>query len=577
MKISLSSRPLFTAFQLLIIALTSLSCTSLFAEEKPEKNSSDETIIKVKPGTKVPESLKKRPWEKIKISKETTFFTEPVHEDGTIDYLNAINQLNKPKGLTPKNNGAALLVTVLRKEISSEVFYENLLKELELKKGAIKGPFLVNLNEAIKKENKAKREMKPGADEPVANESGADESNLAESISRPEHSLDKLMSRSQSAPWTSNEHPILAKWISENEKPLEIVEEALACPHFYLPYVTSRKGNQREILFATILPIPQQYRSVARVLKARAMMHIGEGHSLKAKKDLITIHKLARKIGSQHNTLIEQLISIAIENIALEGDRIVSLQGNLSIDQLNDYRNDLKKLGRVSNIQEAILIFERVGALDAISHLSRKGENNDLESLLGTGVHFNAFQRIFDTLTIDWNQVMKNINAWYDQYDNTDRKSFSEIQKEMKAIELKMQETKAILGDPTTAVKSVFWGRNYRSQVFSDVLLSLLAPAIGRCYYAQERSKMEMELTQITLALAAWNKENKEWPKSLKQLVPKYLLSIPNDRFNDQDLKYTSDGKTFLLYSVGDDRKDNGGKSDRNVNNERDIIVTSPK
>jgi len=50
-------------------------------------------------------------------------------------------------------------------------------------------------------------------------------------------------------------------------------------------------------------------------------------------------------------------------------------------------------------------------------------------------------------------------------------------------------------------------------------------------------------------------------PADLAALVPEYLPAIPHDFMDGNDLHYrpSSDGKTYLLYSVGDDGKDDGG------------------
>lgn len=48
-------------------------------------------------------------------------------------------------------------------------------------------------------------------------------------------------------------------------------------------------------------------------------------------------------------------------------------------------------------------------------------------------------------------------------------------------------------------------------------------------------------------------------PASLPDLVPGYLTSVPNDPFNGRPLSYRRDGAAYVIYSVGANRRDDGG------------------
>jgi hypothetical protein len=49
-------------------------------------------------------------------------------------------------------------------------------------------------------------------------------------------------------------------------------------------------------------------------------------------------------------------------------------------------------------------------------------------------------------------------------------------------------------------------------------------------------------------------------PKTLQQLVPTWLPKIPTDIFNGQPLRYRRLERGYVVYSVGPDRLDNGGR-----------------
>jgi hypothetical protein len=66
---------------------------------------------------------------------------------------------------------------------------------------------------------------------------------------------------------------------------------------------------------------------------------------------------------------------------------------------------------------------------------------------------------------------------------------------------------------------------------------------------------------EVAIALVLWKKQHGDWPPSLAPLVPELLPAIPPDRLDGQAIRYAlRDGKP-LLYSIGNDRADDGGRA----------------
>lgn len=63
--------------------------------------------------------------------------------------------------------------------------------------------------------------------------------------------------------------------------------------------------------------------------------------------------------------------------------------------------------------------------------------------------------------------------------------------------------------------------------------------------------------TQTLFAIKAFRIDTGAYPASLDELVPKYLVSIPQDPFDGKPLRYSFEKK--VLYSVGQDLVDSGG------------------
>lgn len=67
---------------------------------------------------------------------------------------------------------------------------------------------------------------------------------------------------------------------------------------------------------------------------------------------------------------------------------------------------------------------------------------------------------------------------------------------------------------------------------------------------------------EVLLALHLFNTEKKAWPARLEELTPALLPRVPADPYSGKPLVYrrSSDGTDFVLYSVGEDQKDDGGQ-----------------
>jgi hypothetical protein len=74
-----------------------------------------------------------------------------------------------------------------------------------------------------------------------------------------------------------------------------------------------------------------------------------------------------------------------------------------------------------------------------------------------------------------------------------------------------------------------------------------------------ETAEIVKQMTMTALALKRYQLRHGNYPPELATLVPEFLPSIPRDPLDGKPLRYQLLGKTFLLYSIGDDGVDNGG------------------
>jgi len=93
-----------------------------------------------------------------------------------------------------------------------------------------------------------------------------------------------------------------------------------------------------------------------------------------------------------------------------------------------------------------------------------------------------------------------------------------------------------------------------------------------------DMSAVKRRLIAVELALRLHQAENGQPPARLSDLVPRYLSRVPTDPFTGKELIYRPQGTNWLLYSVGEDGKDDGGTAvtGRKLGATGDVLFNTP-
>ena len=68
-------------------------------------------------------------------------------------------------------------------------------------------------------------------------------------------------------------------------------------------------------------------------------------------------------------------------------------------------------------------------------------------------------------------------------------------------------------------------------------------------------------MDELVFALAAYRVERGEYPAELARICPKYAKSLPEDPFGTGPIRYKREPGGYVLYSVGPNGKDDGGRN----------------
>ena len=95
----------------------------------------------------------------------------------------------------------------------------------------------------------------------------------------------------------------------------------------------------------------------------------------------------------------------------------------------------------------------------------------------------------------------------------------------------------------------------------SDPVNRMLFPVFTSVRFAEVKAETQNGLLLTALALHAYRLEHGRYPASLAELVPSYLKKVPDDLFALRgSFVYRTAGEKYVLYSIGPDGRDDGGK-----------------
>ncbi|MFG0333684.1 MAG: hypothetical protein ACF8TS_10010, partial [Maioricimonas sp. JB049] len=152
------------------------------------------------------------------LSRETTFFTEPLLPDGSVDYAAAINQ-QLSRGVTPENNACVPLFQAFGPAPGGTPMPGKFWELLGMEAPPADGTYFVSLDE------------------------------FAERLSLSDEQRNQLTARRDAASyrrWSREDFPLLARWIDANEIPIRVVRAAVRRERYFTPLVpVDQKTGER--------------------------------------------------------------------------------------------------------------------------------------------------------------------------------------------------------------------------------------------------------------------------------------------------------------------------------------------
>ncbi len=475
------------------------------------------------PAISLPLTIPRRPPQpqplpiRFKFAPDTTAIMGPRYPNGYPNYLAALN-LRAQMGVTHRNNAArAIFLTIDPNQREWRIFRK---EEVEFGISWFERRHIFENREPVK---------------------GS--------------SLDAAAHR----PWKANEFQALKLWLAVNEDALRAVHRASRLTGWYDPKIS----DKRPYLMNSKLMIATQMRSIGEALQVRVLLHLGEGRVEQAWEDVLALHRLAA-LQARDFTLVAHAIAHDMESGAFICEQALFQHPQLTPELMVRIRREVAALPTIPDFIPALNYGERYNLLDTMMFCAHI---NTYTGRLNPTSPLEQFRNSFTARSLDfwymqfvnWNTVLRTTNKWFDRAiadvqiksDYQRAWALDDFARDIRKTRDKSFESEYWLIRNTNMIVNLPLLRQKATQWTADQLVTLFFPLLTEVSSTRSRCLMERDMINLGWALAAYKLEHKTYPANLEMLCPQFLPRIPIDRMNDKELKYDSDGKSFVLSSSG--------------------------
>ena len=323
-------------------------------------------------------------------------------------------------------------------------------------------------------------------------------------------------------PLSDRKKTLIASHLAANKKAIELLHKLAGMQHSRYPINLSAG-------FATALPPLSDIRYAARLLALDVVLHAERADSARSMDSITLILGVGRSLAKEP-LLISQLMRLSCHRLAVSSLERAINRVEFTDEQLAALASSLAAARDDSAMARAfagercgsLLVFKDPRLASAIS-----GNRNAPATVFFHVYRAAGLADIGATAYIDFiDAYIEAANLAPDQ-----RKEAAE------AIDKRMKDTPRI-----------------------HAIVQMISSPFGRVITLDVREMASLRTAVTALAIERYRLATAGLPKTLADLVPAYLDTIPKDPFDANDLRYRTLEAGFIVYSVGEDGKDNGGR-----------------
>jgi hypothetical protein len=314
---------------------------------------------------------------------------------------------------------------------------------------------------------------------------------------------------------------LIAQYVADNNEALKLLHAAASIEHSRYPIDLSAG-------FETNVPNLSELRGAVFLLKLEAILHTENGESNLAVRSVRSCFGVARSLAKEP-VMVSQLVRSACQSLAVTTIEYCINRIEFADEQLVELIESVNNAESISDMSCAFVGERCMG----ISFFKAPGSvNPDLIN----GIPFRPILELYKAIGLaDADEII-----YLDLMDGYIKSAQLPLEKRLdavKAVEARLQSTSK-----------------------AHILLHVMMPALSRVITIDIRNIAHLRTTRVGLALERYRLADGKLPDNLTELVPGYLESVPKDPFDGKDLRYKKLEAGFIVYSIGEDQIDDGGK-----------------
>jgi hypothetical protein len=315
---------------------------------------------------------------------------------------------------------------------------------------------------------------------------------------------------------------LIAAYLADNRRAIELLHEAAVLEHCRYP-VDFRKGLDTKIPHFT------DVRRCAKLLELETIFFAENGQAEQAIHSLKSMFALARSL-SKEPMLISQLVRIACQALGVFGLERVINGTELADKQLAELGLILAEAQDLAAMARA-MTGERCQVIELFGGPARK----IFKSMVSTAPPA-PLMALYRAAGLSDKDALMYLDLM-DGYIKAGTLPLHLRQEAADAVEEKLEEISKI-----------------------HILARMLAPAFARVLTLDLRTIARLRTARVALAVQRYRLAKGRLPGSIAGLVPAYLDAVPKDPFDGQNMRYERLAVGYVVYSVGEDLSDDGGK-----------------
>jgi len=291
--------------------------------------------------------------------------------------------------------------------------------------------------------------------------------------------------------------------------------------------------------FNTTMEHVSQARAMTRLLQVEAAGHILDGDGAAALESYLDIIRMGRVV-ERRGPYLSALLGMALDAIGTKGVQGL-LRSKLATPAI------CRRAAQVLTAQlTAVAPPSKAVKMEYIMMINSMSADEDaMERVFGQDLKKSVGPSPINRLGAD-----VALRSMFLQARRSSRVFYAEL---LKVCDRPYRDVirEPLISDPTSV-----------DVVKEDILLRPMLQAVEQVFHAYGRRQGRYALTRALAAVRAYELEKGRMPRTLKALVPVYLKAVPVDPYDGKPVRLARVDDRWVLYSIGSDKEDNGGKTD---------------